>query len=212
MSIRIPKYTLAEELWNSISHGLAAIFAIVATVLMIVKANTALEYVTVSIFGTTMIILYVISCIYHALSRRLTGKKVLRVIDHCNVFLLVLGTYTPIALLGVGGALGWWLFAFVTLVTIVGITLSAVNTDRFQIAEVICHLLNGWSILIGIEPLYEHMGLAGVLLLLLGGLAYTLGAILYGVGAKHRYVHSVFHFFCIAGTVLQWLSIYLCLL
>lgn len=212
MSIRIPKYTLAEELWNSISHGLAAIFAIVATVLMIVKANTALEYVTVSIFGTTMIILYAISCVYHALSRRLTGKKVLRVINHCNVFLLVLGTYTPIALLGVGGALGWWLFAFVTLVTIVGITLSAVNTDRFQIAEVICHLLNGWSILIGIKPLYEHMGFAGVLLLLLGGLAYTLGAILYGVGAKHRYVHSVFHFFCIAGTVLQWLSIYLCLL
>lgn len=212
MSIRIPKYTLAEELWNSISHGLTAIFAIVATVLMIVKANTALEYVTVSIFGTTMIILYVISCVYHALSRRLTGKKVLRVIDHCNVFLLVLGTYTPIALLGVGGTLGWWLFAFVTLVTIIGITLSAVNTDRFQIAEVICHLLNGWSILIGIKPLYEHMGFAGVLLLLLGGLAYTLGAILYGVGAKHRYVHSVFHFFCIAGTVLQWLSIYLCLL
>lgn len=212
MSIRIPKYTLAEELWNSISHGLAAIFAIVATVLMIVKADTALEYVTVSIFGTTMIILYAISCVYHALSRRLTGKKVLRVIDHCNVFLLVLGTYTPIALLGVGGALGWWLFAFVTLVTIVGITLSAINTDRFQIAEVICHLLNGWSILIGIKPLYERMGFAGILLLLLGGLAYTLGAILYGVGAKHRYVHSVFHFFCIAGTVLQWLSIYLCLL
>ena len=212
MSIRIPKYTLAEELWNSISHGLAAIFAIVATVLMIVKADTALEYVTVSIFGTTMIILYAISCVYHALSRRLTGKKVLRVIDHCNVFLLVLGTYTPIALLGVGGTLGWWLFAFVTLVTIVGITLSAVNTDRFQIAEVICHLLNGWSILIGIKPLYERMGFAGILLLLLGGLAYTLGAILYGVGAKHRYVHSVFHFFCIAGTVLQWLSIYLCLL
>lgn len=212
MSIRIPKYTLAEELWNSISHGLAAIFAIVATILMIVKANTALEYVTVSVYGTTMIILYVISCVYHALSRRLTGKKVLRVIDHCNVFLLVLGTYTPVALLGVGGALGWWLFGFVTLVSIIGITFSAINTDRFQVAEVICHLLNGWSILIGIRPLYEHMDLAGVILLLLGGLAYTAGAIFYGIGAKHRYVHSVFHFFCIAGTVLQWCAIYLCLL
>lgn len=212
MSIRIPKYTLTEELWNSISHGLAAIFAIVATVLMIVKANTALEYVTVSIYGTTMIILYVISCIYHALSRRLTGKKVLRVIDHCNVFLLVLGTYTPVALLGVGGTLGWGLFGFVTLISIIGITLSAVAIDRFQVPEVICHLLNGWSILIGIQPLYEHMGLAGVLLLLLGGLAYTFGAVFYGLGAKHRYVHSVFHFFCIAGTVLQWCAIYLCLL
>lgn len=212
MSIHIPKYTLAEELWNSISHGLAAIFAIVATVLMIVKADTALEYITVSIYGTTMIVLYVISCIYHALSRRLTGKKVLRVIDHCNVFLLVLGTYTPVALLGVGGALGWWLFGFVALISVIGITLSAVAIDRFQIPEVICHLLNGWSILIGIQSLYEHMGFAGVLLLFLGGLAYTFGAILYGVGAKHRYAHSVFHLFCIAGTVLQWCAIYLCLL
>lgn len=212
MSIRIPKYTLAEELWNSISHGLAAIFAIVATILMIVKANTALEYVTVSVFGTTMIILYIISCIYHALSRRLTGKKVLRVIDHCNVYLLVLGTYTPVALLGVGDALGWWLFGFVTIVSIIGITLSAVATDRFQTAEVICHLLNGWSILIGLPKLYEHMGLAGVILLFLGGLAYTLGAIFYQLGAKRRYIHSVFHFFCITGTVLQWCAIYLCLL
>ena len=212
MSIRIPKYTLAEELWNSISHGLAAIFAIVATILMIVKADTALEYVTVSIFGTAMIVLYVISCIYHALSRRLTGKKVLRVIDHCNVFLLVLGTYTPVALLGVGGALGWWLFGFVALVSVIGITLSAVAIDRFQILEVICHLLNGWSVLIGLPQLYEHMGLAGVLLLLLGGLAYTVGAVLYGVGAKRRYIHSVFHFFCVAGTALHWCAIYLCLL
>lgn len=212
MPIRIPKYTLAEELWNSISHGLAAVFAIVATVLMIIRADRALEYVTVSIFGTTMIILYVISCIYHALSRRLTGKKVLRVIDHCNVYLLVLGTYTPVALLGVGGALGWWLFGFVAIISIVGITLSAVNTDRFQVAEVICHLLNGWSILIGLPALLQHMGLAGVILLLLGGLAYTFGAAFYAIGARHHYTHSVFHFFCIAGTVLQWLAIYLCLL
>lgn len=212
MSIRIPKYTLAEELWNSISHGLAAIFAIVATVLMIVKADTPLEYVTTSVFGTTMIVLYVISCVYHALSRRLTGKKVLRVIDHCNVYLLVLGTYTPVSLLGIGGALGWWLFGFVALVSVLGITLSAINTDRFQTIEVICHLLNGWSILIGIKPLYEHMGFTGVLLLLLGGFAYTLGAVFYGLGAKRRYIHSIFHFFCIAGTVCQWLAIYLYLL
>lgn len=212
MPIRIPKYTLAEELISSISHGLAAIFAIVATILMIIKANTALEYVTVSIFGTTMIILYIISCIYHALSRRLTGKKVLRVIDHCNVFLLVLGTYTPISLLGVGGALGWWLFGFVALITVTGITLSAIAIDRFQVAEVVCHLISGWSILIGIQSLYAHMGFTGVLLLLLGGLAYTIGAVLYAIGVKRRYVHSIFHFFCIAGTVLQWLAIYLCLL
>lgn len=212
MSIRIPKYSLAEELINSISHGLCGIFSIVALVLMLVKATTALQYVTVSIFGTTMILLYVISCIYHALSPRLTGKKVLRVLDHCNVFLLVFGTYIPIVLLGVGGSLGWWMFAFVAIVSIIGITFSAINTDRFQVLEVVCHLLNGWSILIGLPQLLEHMHFGGVLLLLLGGVSYSIGAILYGIGARRKYMHSVFHFLCIVGTVLQWLSIYLYLL
>lgn len=212
MSIRIPKYSLAEELINSISHGLCGIFSIVALVLMLVKATTALQYVTVSIFGTTMILLYVISCIYHALSPRLTGKKVLRVLDHCNVFLLVFGTYIPIVLLGVGGSLGWWMFAFVAIVSIIGITFSAINTDRFQVLEVVCHLLNGWSILIGLPQLLEHMHFGGVLLLLLGGISYSIGAILYGIGARRKYMHSVFHFLCIVGTVLQWLSIYLYLL
>lgn len=212
MSIRIPKYSLAEELINSISHGLCGIFSIVALVLMLVKATTALQYVTVSIFGTTMILLYVISCIYHALSPRLTGKKVLRVLDHCNVFLLVFGTYIPIALLGVGGSLGWWMFAFVAIISIIGITFSAINTDRFQVLEVVCHLLNGWSILIGLPQLLEHMHFGGVLLLLLGGVSYSIGAILYGIGARRKYMHSVFHFLCIVGTVLQWLSIYLYLL
>ena len=212
MPIRVPKYTLAEELINSISHGVGAIFSIVALVLMLVKAHTPMQYVTVSIFGTTMILLYVISCIYHALSPRLTGKKVLRVLDHCNVFLLVFGTYIPVALLGVGGALGWWLFGFVAVVTTTGIILSATNIDRYQVLEVICHLLSGWSILIGIGPMFEHMGAAGVILALIGGICYSLGAILYGIGRNHRYAHSVFHFFCLAGTVLQWLAIYLCLL
>lgn len=212
MSIKIPKYTLAEELINAISHGIGALLSIAGLVLLLVRAHTALQYVTVSIFGTTMILLYTISCIYHALSPRLTGKKVLRVLDHCNVFLLVFGTYIPVALLGVSGALGWWLFGWVALITVLGIVFSAINVDRFQLLEVICHLLNGWSILIGIVPLYQHAGFMGVLLLLLGGIAYSLGAILYRIGAKHKYAHSVFHFFCIIGTFLQWLAIFLYIL
>ncbi len=212
MSIKIPKYTLAEELINAISHGIGALLSIAGLVLLLVRAHTALQYVTVSIFGTTMILLYTISCIYHALSPRLTGKKVLRVLDHCNVFLLVFGTYIPVALLGIGGTLGWWLFGWVALITVLGIVFSAINVDRFQLLEVICHLLNGWSILIGIVPLYQHAGFMGVLLLLLGGIAYSLGAILYRIGAKHKYSHSVFHFFCIIGTFLQWLAIFLYIL
>lgn len=212
MSIRIPKYSLAEELWNAISHGLGAIFSTVALVLMLVKADTPAKCATCAIFGTTMIILYVISCIYHSLSPRLTGKKVLRVLDHCNVYLLVFGTYIPIALVGIGGTIGWWLFGFVAFITTIGIVFSAINTDKFQTLEVICHLLNGWSVLIGLPQLIQHMQISGTLLLLAGGISYSVGALLYGIGAKKKYFHSIFHFFCLAGTVLQWLAIYLFLL
>src|SRR5574344_1200548 len=168
--IRIPTYSLGEELVNAISHGVGAGLAIAGLVMMMIKANTTMEYITCSIFGTTMIVLYTMSCIYHALSKNLKGKKVLRVLDHCNVFLLVWGTYIPIALVGVGGILGWVLFSIVASVSIVGIVLSAVDVDKFTVFEVICHLVNGWSIVAGVIPLYHNCGLAAVLLILGGGL------------------------------------------
>ena len=207
--IRIPKYSLSEELINSISHGLGGIFAIVALILMLVKSKTPMEYVTISIFGTTMILLYIISCIYHALSPKLAGKKVLRILDHCNVYLLVLGTYIPISLLGVRGPLGWILFSIVTTISLIGIILSSIAIDKFQVFEVICHLINGWSILIAIKTLYNNITFMGILLLLLGGIMYSLGAILYGIGAKKKYMHSIFHFFCLIGTIFHFIAIYI---
>jgi len=208
MKIKIPKYSLSEELINSISHGLGGIFAIVALILMVVKSNTPLEYVTVSIYGTTMIILYIISCIYHALSPKITGKKVLRVLDHCNVYLLVLGTYIPVSLLGVRGTLGWILFSIVLTITIIGIVLSSIAIDKFQTLEVVCHLINGWSIILGIKELYSNISLNGLTFLLLGGIMYSLGAILYKIGAKKKYMHSIFHFFCLTGTIFHFITIY----
>lgn len=207
MNIRIPKYSLSEELINSISHGIGGIFGIVFLVLMLIKCNSPLEYICSSIYGTTMILLYVISCIYHALSPKTNGKKVLRVLDHCNVYLLVLGTYIPIALLGVKGVLGWVLFGIVCSITVLGIVLSSINMDKFQIFEVICHLINGWSILIGIKTLYKNIGI-GILFLILGGFMYSIGAILYGIGVKKKYMHSVFHFFCLFGSIFHFITIY----
>ena len=208
LNIKVPQYTLGEELFNAISHGLGAAFAIVALVLMTVKANSALAETCVSLFGATMIILYTISCVYHALSARLEGKKVLRVLDHCNVYLLVFGTYIPVSLLGVGGWLGWVLFGFVATVTIVGIVLTSVKIDKFTVLEVVCHLLNGWSIIVGLPMLIQTAGLAGVLWLLAGGIMYSLGSVLYGVGSRKKYVHSMFHVFCILGTACHFVMIY----
>ena len=146
------------------------------------------------------------------LSPKLTGKKVLRILDHCNVYLLVLGTYIPISLLGVRGPLGWILFSIVTTISLIGIILSSIAIDKFQVFEVICHLINGWSILIAIKTLYNNITFMGVLFLLLGGIMYSLGAILYGIGVKKKYMHSIFHFFCLAGTIFHFIAIYIYIL
>ncbi len=210
--IRIPDYTLGEELFNSISHGIGAGLSIAALVLMVVRAQGALAITSVSLFGSAMILLYTISCIYHALSPRLKGKAVLRVIDHCNVFLLVYGTYIPASLLGVGGTAGWVLFGLVGAVTVIGIVLTCVDVDRYSRAAVACHLVNGWSMVFGIPALVATMGLAGVGWVLAGGILYSLGSVLYGLGKKIRWMHSIFHLFCLAATFCQFWGIYTYLL
>ena len=212
LNIRIPHYTLGEEIFNAVSHGIGGLLSVGALVLMLLRARGALAVVSVSLFGAAMVLLYVISCVYHALSRRTEGKKVLRVIDHCNVFLLVLCTYVPVSLLGVGGALGWTLFSVVAAFTVTGIVFNAIRVDRFKVLSVVCHLVSGWSILLGIPRLLETMGRQGVLFLVLGGAMYSVGAALYGMGAKKKYLHSVFHLFCLAGTFFHFWAVYACLL
>lgn len=204
----IPNYTLCEELINSISHGIGGCLAIAGLVLMMVRSNKALEYVTCAIFGTTMIILYIISCIYHALSPKIKGKKVLRVLDHCNVYMLVFGTYFPISLLGIGGTKSIILVSLVGIITLTGIILTCIDIDRFQTLSAICHLINGWSIVIGIIEIYHTIGLNGLLFLVLGGIMYSIGAILYRIGESKKYAHSIFHFFCLAGTIFHFFCIY----
>lgn len=212
LNIKIPNYTLGEELFNSISHGIGAALAVAALVLMVVKAHNPLPETTVSLFGATMIILYTMSCIYHALSPNLEGKKVLRVIDHCNVFLLVFGTYIPVSLLGVGGAKGWILFGVIGAFTIIGIVFTAINVDKYKVIATICHVINGWSILIGIPELINNAGHEGLLFMILGGVMYTIGSVLYGLGSKKKYMHCIFHVFCLLGTFFHSWSIYMYLI
>ena len=206
--ISIPSYSLGEELFNSISHGIGAALSIAALVVMVVKADGPLATACVAVYGSSMIVLYTMSCIYHALSPSLGGKRVLRVLDHCNVYLLVFGTYIPAALLGVGGALGWVLFGVVAFFTVLGIVFTAIDVDRFGKIEVVCHLISGWSIVVGIPQLLATMGLEGVLIIVAGGVMYTIGSVIYGIGKRRKYMHSVFHIFCLAGTFLQFWGIY----
>ena len=206
--ITIPDYTPGEELFNSISHGLGALLGASALALMLVRARSALEAATAALFGTSMILLYTISCVYHALPAGLPAKKVLRVLDHCNVYLLVFGTYIPVSLLGVGGTTGWILFGLVGFFTALGILLTALDLERFKLSAVLCQLCSGWSILFGVRELLHTMGRGGFLCLLLGGIMYSVGAVLYGLGKKKRYCHSVFHLFCLAGTFFHFWAVY----
>ncbi len=212
LNIRIPHYTLGEEIFNAVSHGIGGLMSAGGMALLLLRASGPLAAASVSLFGAAMVLLYVISCVYHALSRRTEGKKVLRVIDHCNVFLLVMGTYAPVSLLGVGGALGWALLAGVAVFAVTGIVFNAIRVDRFKGLSVVCHLACGWSILLGVPRLLETMGRGGVRWLALGGALYSIGAALYGIGAKKKYMHCVFHIFCLAGTFAHFWAVYAYLL
>ncbi|MBQ9020233.1 hemolysin III family protein [Candidatus Saccharibacteria bacterium] len=202
----VPKYSLAEELVNSISHGVGAGLAIAALVLCVVKAESPGMEVAVCLYGSFMIILYTISCIYHALGRGTSGKKVLRVIDHANVYLMEAGTYMPICAM-LGGALGWTVFGVVWAMSILAVVLTCVNVERYWLIGVFCNLFLGWGALFLLGPLIEHTG-AGVWWLIGGGIAYTVGAVLYVMGSKRKWFHSIFHFFVLLGSLLQFFYIY----
>lgn len=207
--ISIPKYSLSEELINSISHGIGALLSIAALVLCLVHSTSKIAIVSSAIYGSTMIILYTISCIYHALSPKLKAKKVLRVIDHCNVLLMVAGTYMPVCLSLVGGKIGWITFGIVWTVTIIAVVFNAIDVDKYQWLSVVCNLILGWEILLLFNPMLKASSMQAIWLLIIGGIIYSVGAILYVIGHKKPYMHSIFHFFVLAGSAFHFFFIYL---
>lgn len=165
-----------------------------------------------AIYGVTMVILYTMSSIYHGLNPKRKAKKVFQVLDHCSIYLLIAGSYTPFALCTLreySTALGWTIFGVIWFVAILGIILNSIDIKKFRVFSMICYLVMGWCIVFKINLLPELLGTAGFVLLLLGGLAYTIGAILYGLGKKHKYMHSVFHLFILLGSLLQFFTILL---
>lgn len=208
----VPKYSLAEELINAISHGIGALLSIAALVLTIVisaKHNNALAVVSSVIYGSMLIILYTMSTLYHSFKPTCKAKKVFRVFDHCSIFLLIFGSYTPFALVAMQGTLGWIIFSIILAATILGITLNAINLEKFKKLSMICYLCMGWMIIFAFKDLCNCVEKNGIILLLSGGIVYTIGAIIFGLGKKLKYMHSLWHFFVLAGSILQFFSIYL---
>lgn len=209
--IAIPKYTLGEELISSISHGVGALLGIAALVLCIVRSCNPLNGFKLAssiVFGLTIILLYLMSCLYHALKVN-RAKRVFRVFDHCTIFLLIAGTYTPFTLVTLRDTVGWWMFGIIWGAAVLGIVFNAISLKKFAKISVALYLIMGWMVIFSFKPLYESLARTGIWMLLGGGIAYTVGAILYGIGSKKKYFHSVFHFFCLLGTILHFFAVYL---
>ena len=211
----MPTYTRGEEIFNMVSHIVGGALGITATVLCVIMAalhHNVWGVVGGAIFGGTMIVLYTMSSIYHGLSPRLMAKRVFRVIDHCSIFLLIAGTYTPIALCNLreySAPLGWTIFGWIWGMAALGITLNAVNLEKFKKFSMICYLGMGWCILAAIPQTIASIELGGLIFLLLGGIAYTIGALVYAIGKKlgRAYVHAIFHLFVVLGSLLQFFCI-----
>lgn len=209
--IIIPKYSLGEELINSISHGIGALLSIAALVLCVVTSaihENSTAVVASSIYGSTLIILYTMSTLYHSFKVN-NAKRVFQIIDHCCIFLLIAGTYTIYTLVVLGGVIGWTLFGIVWGTTIIGIIVNSIDINKFKPLSMILYLAMGWVIIFAFKPLIDKMDTNGIILLVLGGIAYTVGAIFYGIGKKRKFMHSVFHLFVLIGSILHFFSIIL---
>ena len=156
-------------------------------------------------FSSKILTLYTMSTLYHSLIG--TPKKVFRILDHCMIFVLIAGTYTPYTLVALKGSLGYSIFAFVWIVAIIGIVLNAINLEKYKKISMFCYLLMGWIIIFSFKSVIASIGNTGTLLLLAGGIVYTIGAIIYGIGSKKRYFHGIWHILIIIGSFLQYLSI-----
>ncbi len=213
--IKLPDYTKGEEIFNMVTHIVGGAIGIVATILCVCFAimhGNSYGVLGGSVFGASMIILFTISSVYHGLSKNCIAKPIFRVLDHCTIYVLIAGTYTPIALGPLreySHKLGWTIFAFIWIMAAIGILFNAIDLEKFKVLSMICYIFMGWCIVFAWGPTKIALGRGGTALLLAGGIAYTIGAVLYVLGKKCRYIHSVFHIFVDIGSLLHFLCILL---
>ena len=209
---RLPDYTSGEECMNMVTHIVGGGLSVIALVLCLIKSSgNALAFSCSLVYGISMAALYTVSSVYHGL-RPGMAKKVLQILDHCTIYFLIAGTYTPLVLCALRPsypAIGWGLFCFEWGVTALAVTLTAIDLKKYNVFSMICYIGLGWAVLPFLPQAREALTAEGFAFLLSGGISYTIGAILYGIGSKKPWFHSVFHIFVVLGSFLQFLSIYL---
>lgn len=196
-----------EEFANAVSHGLGAALALAGAVPLIAKgvmSGSTKAVFSLAAYAVSLVLLYTASAVYHAVKKP-EVKRVLRVMDHCSIFVLILGTYIPMSLLVVGGKMGWLLFLTNSTLAAVGITLNAIDLKRFDKLSMALYALMGWLIVLALRAIVQNIPPAGIFLLVGGGVAYTAGILFYK--SQKRYMHFIWHLFVLAGSVLQYACI-----
>ena len=213
-------YSLGEEIFSAVVHGIGSLLGIVALVLLIVfcaKNNgTALDIIGVTIFGSSLILLYTISTLYHSLINE-KAKKIFQILDHCSIYILIAGTFTPIvfSVLRNTSPIAWVVFGFIWLAAILGIALYTLFPGKFKVLNLVSYTLMGWSALFLMPSLTRELNKLGsessILWLILGGVCYTVGIIFYA-NKKIKYFHSIWHIFVLAGSVCHFFAVLLYIL
>ena len=211
-AVALPDYTRREELFNSLTHALGASFGVIALVLNLLATfgTDPMRIVTSVIYALTIITTYTVSAVYHGMPVG-DRKRLWRVIDHCAVYLLIVGTYTPIVLVGVRALSplwGWLIFGIECAVAAFAVVLNLLDLKKYSVISMICYIFLGWCIVLNLPLGIEALTPRGFGFVLAGGIVYTVGAVLYGVGKRHRYIHTAFHLFTVAAAVLQYIAVY----
>ena len=202
-----------EEIFNGTTHLIGAVLSLAGLVILIVSASIyagAKEIVSFSIYGTSLLLLYTFSTLYHFFKGNI--KKIFRKLDHISIYLLIAGTYTPFTLIILEGKVGWTLFAGVWSLAVIGIFLELFYKKGGRVLPVTIYLLMGWLLLIVIKPVINNLSSIGFFWLLLGGLFYTTGVIFYALSKKIRYFHGVWHIFVLVGSTIHYFTILLYLI
>jgi len=201
-------FSKKEEIANSITHGIGATLSLAALVILIVYASlygNAWHIVSFSLFGTTMLLLYVFSTLVHSLPIG-KAKKVFEILDHAGIYFFIAGTYTPFLLVALRGALGWTLFGIIWGLAIFGTVFKAFFVDRFVKLSTILYIIIGWLIVVAWKPLVASVSTKGIVFLVIGGVLYSFGAIFY-VWKGFKYHHAIWHLFVVAGSIMHFFAV-----
>jgi hemolysin III len=203
-----PSVIHREEIANAVTHGIGALASAAAGAVLVTLATlhgTRMQMVSALVFGSSLLLLYTASTLYHAIPS-MTVKRRLKVFDHCAIYLLIAGTYTPFALIGLRGPVGWWLFGIVWGLAAVGVTFKLFFTGRFKLFSTLVYIGMGWMAIFAIKPMMSSIPLPSLMWLLAGGVAYTAGTVFYH-NERLRYSHAVWHLFVLMGSACHYIAV-----